>query len=342
MSTEAPETKVGLQFRLLGQPQLFKDGADIATEIGAKPLALMAYLAMNAPARIPRAKLASTFWSDKSEEASRYRLRHTLWELRKTLGKDQIQSDDSACWFNIDEATWIDAQQFLRGLQEHGIGIGGKHQIPQDLASFSLLLLLYRGELLEGLTVRDAPVFDEWLLVERERIHLLFIEGLWHLARAQVEAGRPREAIQTLTRLIEADPLRERNYRALMQLHIRNGDRSAAMQVYKRCSAMLAAELGVSPSSRTQLLYEIASKGITESAANQLQRAGELLAQRRFDEAKSACSAAESLGADPIISSQVAILRAEIAMAEGKSGESLKLLQTARLALTRLMPKPRG
>ncbi|MGE5619803.1 MAG: AfsR/SARP family transcriptional regulator [Sphingomonadaceae bacterium] len=90
MSTDSTVLRPDLEFRMLGRPQLLKQGTNLTSEIGPKPLALMAYLAMNAPDRVPRPKLAGTFWTDKSEEASRYRLRHTLWELRKILGRDHI------------------------------------------------------------------------------------------------------------------------------------------------------------------------------------------------------------------------------------------------------------
>ena len=339
MSTEAPETGLCLELRLLGRPQLVQNGTDVVAEIGAKPLALIAYLAINAPDRVPRSKLAATFWTDKSEEASRYRLRHTLWELRKTLGRDQIQSNDSACWFSLDETTWVDVHSFLAGLQRCGVGTKSGPRISTDLASFSALLLLYRGELLEGLSVRDAPLFEEWLLVERERLQLLYLEGLWALAKAQTEASQLIEAIHTLGRLIEADPLRERSYRSLMQLHLRLGDRSSALRVYKQCAAALAAELGVSPSLKTQMLFEMISKGSPEAAMVHLQRAAELLQQQRYQEAKAACAAAEASASDLFVGSQIALLRAEIAMAEGRDSESLSLLRSARQALFRLMPK---
>lgn len=238
----------------------------------------------------------------------------------------------------MDEGAWVDAQEFSRGLRRQGVGAKGG-QPPADLAAFAALLLLYRGELLEGLVVRDAPLFEEWLLVERERLQLLYMEGLWTLARAQIDSNHLSDAVHTLSRLIEADPLRERSYRALMTVYLRVGDRSSALRVYKQCSAALAAEIGVSPSSQTQLLFEMITKGTPQAAAAQLQRASELVQKRRYREARAACAAAEAMGADPLISSQAALLRAEIAMAKGRSGESMRLLQAARQTLSRLIPK---
>jgi hypothetical protein len=68
-------------------------GRDSTAEIGAKGLGLLAYLAVNYPKPILREKLAGALSSEKRDEAARYRLRHTLWELRRSLGDGLIKSD---------------------------------------------------------------------------------------------------------------------------------------------------------------------------------------------------------------------------------------------------------
>jgi hypothetical protein len=59
------------------------EGRDLTPEVGAKRMALLALLARVAPAPMPRERLAGTSWSEKREEAARYRLRHALWDLRR-------------------------------------------------------------------------------------------------------------------------------------------------------------------------------------------------------------------------------------------------------------------
>lgn len=324
---------MSIELRFLGRPQVLLDGLDLAGDLGAKPLALMAYLASAAPARLARAALAGLLWTDKSEEASRYRLRHTLWDLRRTLGKELLLSDEGACWICPGEV-WMDQQEFKAGCR--ALGVGEKAPNPATPPQLSELVCLYRGDLLEGIAVREAPLFEEWLLAERERLQLLYLEALWRLARAQMAAPPLSEAAGTLARLIEADPLRERSYRALIGLHLRMDDRSAALRGYNQCAGALASALGVPPSPATQLLRRAIADSGSETAGAGLDRAAVLLRQGRRQDAWAACAAVEAVASDPVILSQAALLRAEIALTEGRQGESLSLVQRARRALQNL------
>ncbi len=333
------EEHVTLELRLLGVPQLTMDGRDRTSEVGAKSMALMAFLALSAPAKLPRGKVASTFWTDKSEEAARYRLRHTLWELRRVLGKSHLKSDDIACWFSTEDGAWVDVHRFEEACREFGVGTGQRDRTTDRLRGFDADVALYRGDLLEGVTVYEAPLFEDWLLVERERLQLLYLEALWCLGKAQVAAGELADAIRTLTRLIQADPLRERSYRALIGVHLRRGDRAAALKVYQQCSRTLAAELGVAPSAKTQQLREAMVQDTPTSAEAELRRAADLLQQGLYAAANAACSAAEEMATDAVTASQVRLLRAEIAVMEGKREESLSLLKAARQALQTLFPR---
>jgi DNA-binding SARP family transcriptional activator len=319
-----------LELRLLGRPWVIIDSDDRTTEIGDKSLALVAYVALAAPQRIARGKLAGTFWPDKSENASLYRLRHALWDLRRIIGKAHLQADDANCWLALEDDVRVDVLEFQRGCED---------LTRAGVTQLSALAELYRGDLLDGVVVREAPLFDEWLLVERERLQLLYHETLWRLAQAQQAAEDYARAAQTLARLIQADPLHERGYRALMGGYLRQGDRAAALRVYAQCAKTLAAELGISPSPATTLLREMIARGTPASAENEVKRATVLLAQKRYSDAWATCAAIEAAVADPITRSQAALLRAEIALSQGKQTESLTLIQTAREAIRNMFSR---
>ncbi|HEX7586897.1 MAG TPA: hypothetical protein VF478_01135, partial [Anaerolineae bacterium] len=65
-----------LELVLFGRPQVRLGGRNLMPEVGAKSIALLALLARSAPEPITRERLAGTLWSDKREQAARYRLRH--------------------------------------------------------------------------------------------------------------------------------------------------------------------------------------------------------------------------------------------------------------------------
>src|SRR5262249_20336294 len=74
--------------------------------------------------------------------------------------------------------------------------------VSTDVAAFERLLsggspeaieqaiALYRGDLLDGISIRDAA-FEEWLLVERQRLRRLLEEALTMLVATAMEAGVP-------------------------------------------------------------------------------------------------------------------------------------------------------
>lgn len=290
---------MSLKLHLFGQPNIYLDGRDITPQIGHKSLAVIAYLVLESPP-LARERLASTFWSEKPDPVARYRLRHTLWELRRLLGSQYIGSDDTRCWINPDADLQVDVLEFERGCA--ALGGGTTRYVPENghVPVLSALVGLYRGDLLDNVTVQDAPLFDEWLLFERERLQLLYQEVLWCLALAQQAAQDMAGAAQTLTRLIQVDPLRERSYRALMELYARQGDRAGALRVYLQCAQTLAAELGSAPASETQRLRERIMRGTPDPAGIELERAlaqvETALTEGRPDEAKTLlCSARQAL-----------------------------------------------
>jgi DNA-binding SARP family transcriptional activator len=324
-----------ITFLWLGPPRILQNNRDIITRVADKNLSLIAYLSAAAPDRLPRTSLAAIFWPEKSNEASSYRLRHALWEIRRAFSGGVLRSDGKSCWIELDNNVKVDLLEFKKGCRDI-IQVINSRTIPEDCQKLNELVALYRGELLDGVIVREAPLFEEWLLAERERLQILYLDGLWHLARSQISSDQPGEAIQTLHRLIEADPLRERSYRALMGVHLRRGDKASALKVYDRCAATLAAELNVSPSPATQRLRRMAMQDSAAISPVELERAGQLLKEGQRQEAWDICAVVESVTADPVIISQSALLRAEIALSEGRQSESLGLVRAARQALGKL------
>lgn len=327
------DSPVQLELRLLGRPRVSLAGTDLTSEIGAKGIGLLAYLAQSAPKPVPRELLAGALWSEKRDEAARYRLRHTLWDLRRTLGDRLIQSDQSESWLALDSGVLVDVVEFQRISRKLGVNTSRYEPTGTDAAELHALVDLYGGELLQGISVRDAPIFEEWLLAERERLELMFQEALWCLAQAQRSVGAQEDAAHTLNRLIESDPLRERSYRALMGLHLSQGDRAAALRVYKQCVDTLAGEMGISPSPDTERLHQMIVHTISDSAGAELERASRLLEAGCFDEALSACMAADLLFPDQVTRTHISLLRAEIALARGEPGNVLSFIRAARKVL---------
>ena len=74
---------------------------------------------------------------------------------------------------------------------------------------------------------------------------------------AQGLTGGPYEhdALRYTKEALALDPYRETSYVQLMRLHMSQGNRAEALRAYEQCRAILAHDLGVTPSSQTEAVY---------------------------------------------------------------------------------------
>jgi DNA-binding SARP family transcriptional activator len=90
--------------------------------------------------------------------------------------------------------------------------------------------------------------YDEWVLVERERLHQLRLHALDELCRRLSAAGRHGEAVEVGLAAVRAEPLRESGQSSLIGAYIAEGNRTQAAQQLAKYSALLLDEIGCGPS----------------------------------------------------------------------------------------------
>src|SRR3974377_2540132 len=120
---------------------------------GRKERALLAVLAMPPGKPRSREKLASLLWSDRSDKQARDSLKQALLRLRKSFGSVcplPMVTDRASVTLNRAEIA-VDVLEFEQ------LVAGG------TLDGLARATKLYRGDLLDGLNVRD-PAFEEGLL----------------------------------------------------------------------------------------------------------------------------------------------------------------------------------
>lgn len=207
--------------------------------------ALLAYLAMPPGRARSREELMARFWSQRSERQARNSLRQALFALRRNLAPldaPVLRIDGETVTLDPAHAQ-VDVLRFEE-LAERGTA----HALRQATA-------LYRGELLEGVVVRD-PAFDEWLFYERERVRELAVRAHAKLLAHEMQSGPAERAIDTAHGLLRLDPLREETHRALMRLYAGQARWSAAARQYRVCRELLQQELGIEPEPESAALHE--------------------------------------------------------------------------------------
>jgi TolB-like protein/Tfp pilus assembly protein PilF len=235
---------MALEILLLGGFQMRKDGQVIDLP-GRRERALLAYLAMPAGESRSRDQLAGMLWSERGDKQARDSLKQAMLRLRKVVEGTEpavLLSDREFVSLNP-AAVLIDVAQF-----ERLIGEGTAKTVAQAMT-------LYRGELLDGLEVRD-PSFEEWLIAERQRLRDLARDALAAvLARHMADDSRD-QAMPVARWLVALDPLREDAHRALMRIYAEQGQTALALKQYQTCRDRLQAELGVKPEAETERLYQ--------------------------------------------------------------------------------------
>jgi len=117
-------------------------------------------------------------------------------------------------------------------------------------------LALWRGPFLDGFSPDDSAAFEEWSLLERERLQRLLVQTLQRIADSDEWHGEHGRAVRHLRRWVELEPWDEGAHRQLMRLLALSGQRSLALAQYKICCRTLRDELDVGPSGATTRLYE--------------------------------------------------------------------------------------
>ena len=234
-----------LQVQLLGGFAVRTDPGEACVVSSRKARALLAYLTLPAGRFHSRQKLTALLGGGSRESQAQPSFRQALAALRRTIGSaisEALVSEGDAMALAAASVT-TDVADFEKAAADGSVS-------ALELASG-----LYRGDLLDGLSV-DEPPFEEWLLSERERLRELVLDVLARLLRERVRTNRAEAAIQTALRILSIDPLQEVAHRTLMQLFADQGRRSAALRQYQQCAGWLARELGTQPEQSTQELYQ--------------------------------------------------------------------------------------
>ena len=233
-----------LHLQLLGDPSVTYGGQSITKQIPGKALALLAYLALERRA-CPRSTLAGLLWSDSSEEDARRSLRVALTALNRLL-PGYLIADRQTVAFDLEKPHWLDVEVFRQTVR----------QPSPDLKSLQTAAALYRGDFLEKFLLRDAPLFEVWVVVEREELRRAALDTLDKLADRYASLGDTVRAIETAHRIVALDAWREEAHYRLMSLLARAGQRSAALKQFDVCRQALAEGLGVTPAPKTIAPYE--------------------------------------------------------------------------------------
>ena len=190
---------------------------------------LVAHLCLSP--RLTRAATAGHLWPDVPEDHAHGSLRSALWRLNKAA--PGLVESSGTC-LRLAAGVRVD----VRDLSDWA----GRAVVPppggEDAALPDTALL---GDLLPGW-------YDDWVLLERERLRQLRLQALEAVAARLASLGRHGEALQAAHAAVRAEPLRESAHRLVVRIHLAEGNVAEAVRAYEFFRTLLEDELGVLPS----------------------------------------------------------------------------------------------
>ena len=238
----------------------------------SKIRALLAFLIIESGQAHTRDRLATLLWGNMGDKPARSNLRLTFHRLKEALDKaagekiSQRLFDTSGRAIRIhpDAANeiWCDVNRFRTLIAQ------SENHSHDDLSYCTTChqwlkegISLYRGDLLEGLIIDDAPTFDEWLLITREQL-LQQTQTAYDILIESYQRQQRYELVREYgQRLLALEPWRESTHQQLMRALANGGHRAAALAQYEKCRAVLRAELGTEPGPETVALAEEIEQG---------------------------------------------------------------------------------
>ncbi|MFI9386621.1 BTAD domain-containing putative transcriptional regulator [Kutzneria sp. NPDC052558] len=192
---------------------------------------LLAYLAVHGPTS--RAVVAGTLWPEVRQERADGSLRTTVWRLSQdtalTCRNDVL---DLPSDIEVDVAALRSrALELLAGATPP---VGDGHALPS-------------GELLPGWD-------EDWVRIERERLHQLRLHALESLAHNLIVAARHDEAMAAAMLAVGLSPLRESAHRAVIAVHLARGDLAHAILQFRDFELTLRRECGLVPSTQIRAM----------------------------------------------------------------------------------------
>jgi DNA-binding SARP family transcriptional activator len=238
-----------LHLKLLGAPEVSYGEQPVKLPT-RKALALLIYLVVEQGFH-SREKLVALFWPESPASLGFAALRNTLARLRAALrpAEPLLLDHDGLLAFDFATRATLDLQ-----LVEAAVQASLADQ--PDIAALQAATSAYRADFLEAFSLADAPAFDDWASVQRERWHHQIGVVFEALSRQHEQRRDFEPALATTIRWVTHDRLNEAAYRRLTQVHALRGDHIAALRVYAACQAAFQAEFGMPPSSEMTALAQ--------------------------------------------------------------------------------------
>lgn len=177
-----------------------------------------------------RQYVSGTLWPETSDQRAGANLRSALWRLNQL---EVPVAETAGASLQLAAGVRVDLRErtaLARRLLE-----------ADDSATEGMDETLFRVDLL-------PDWYDDWLTIERERFHQLRLRALECACERLAARGKFARALDAGLAAVAGEPLRESAHRALVKVHLAEGNHAEAVRQFQLYRQLLHDQLGLAPS----------------------------------------------------------------------------------------------
>ena len=203
------------------------------------------YYLLAHPEGLTKEQIGLVFWPESSPAELKLRFKNNMYRLRHAAGKDIVLFKEETYYFNHYLDYEYDVETFLREISE-----AQQSENPDKKANhLRAALKTYKGSYL-------PEVEETWVVVERQRLHQIYIDALLELTGLYIEKQQYETALKYCQHALGQDRCLEGAHRLAMRIHAAMGNRAEVERQYDLCRRALQDEFSLQPSPQTETLYQ--------------------------------------------------------------------------------------
>jgi DNA-binding SARP family transcriptional activator/TolB-like protein len=228
---------MAIELATLGGLHILDDEGELDWLAGQRSrAALLIYLVVEQ--RVSRDSLATVFWPESDSENARHALRQSLYQLRKAVRADWVES--LAHDLVVTSDVRADVHEFTEAIER------------KDLER---AIALYRGPFLDGIHLAELSTWESWVDTKRAQYARAFRRASRDLIQIRLSQGDNRGAISVAERWMARDRTDYEAQHRLIETLASAGERSEAIRQYETFVRALESD-GLDPPEETRALVE--------------------------------------------------------------------------------------
>jgi DNA-binding SARP family transcriptional activator len=243
-----------LQVRFFGHLEILCNGEPLDLRCNGKVLAIFKYLLAHRDRQVSRDHLMEWLWPESTPKKARSSLNVAICTLRKLLSNCSASLQNCILleegYYRLCPTVWVvtDVEEF-DSRYEQGRCLEKTNRI-EAAAEYERAIELYRGEYLLD------DLYEDWTMVERERLSNAYMDMLERLAVYYKQTQQLRESIQLCYRILENDRCHEQCHLLLTEAYTLLGSYGRALHQYRLFKGVLMSTHGTEPSVETEERFE--------------------------------------------------------------------------------------